>query len=357
MGHAPQSLSRRAVSSIHWPLASRIAGGMAGTHPLEGTYHFAALARQAPELVSRAADLVATETGLPWVGSPEVRVVTRAEWAEANISAFGRLLAPAEEKLASRAGGGLTDKIGARVLAAEVGALVGVLAKRVLGQYELVVPAGDDGAGDTIMFAGANVLQMERQHEFRPEEFRFWVTLHECAHRLQFTGVPWMRAHFTSLVEELVVAAEPEPGRMQRLADEMREASRQGRPLLDDSGLMGLLATPDQRRLLERVQALMALLEGHGHVMMDRIGARELVGQERMSKVLKARRQDPRARAFFRLTGLEMKMKQYDMGQRFILGVERRAGMSALDVVWSGPEALPSLEEISHPQQWLARVG
>jgi putative hydrolase len=137
----------------------------------------------------------------------------------------------------------------------------------------------------------------------------------------------------------------------------MREASRQGRPLLDDSGLMGLLATPDQRRLLERVQALMALLEGHGHVMMDRIGARELVGQERMSKVLKARRQDPRARAFFRLTGLEMKMKQYDMGQRFILGVERRAGMSALDVVWSGPEALPSLEEISHPQQWLARVG
>ncbi len=343
------------MSSIHWPLAARVAGSMAGTHPLEDTYHFAALARRAPELVDRASTMAAAETGLPWVGTPAVRVVTRVEWAEANISAFGRLLAPAEKKL--DVGRGLGGKIGSRVLAAEVGALVGVLARRVLGQYELVLPSGDDAAGDTILFAGANVLQMERQHEFRPEEFRFWVTLHECTHRLQFTGVPWMRGHFTGLVDELVAAAEPEPGKMQRLADEMREASREGRPLVDESGIMGLLATPAQRRLIERVQALMALLEGHGHVIMDRIGARELVTQDRMSRVLKLRRQDPRAKAFFRLTGLEMKMKQYDLGQRFILGVERHAGFGALDAVWSGPEALPTLDEISHPRQWLARVG
>ncbi len=326
---------------------------MAGTHPLEGTYHFAALARHAPELVERAATLAATETGLPWMGSPTVKVVTRVEWAEANISAFGRLLAPAEKKL----GGGKGGKIGSRVLAAEVGALVGVLSKRVLGQYELVVPSGDDPNGDTVMFAGANVLHMERQHEFRPEEFRFWVALHECTHRLQFTGVPWMRDYFLSLVADLVEAAEPEPGRMHRLKEEMQEASREGRPIVGESGLMGLFATPDQRRLIERVQALMALLEGHGHVIMDRIGARELVSQDRMSRVLKLRRQDPRTKAFFRLTGLEMKMKQYEMGERFILGVERHAGFSALDVVWSGSDALPTLDEISHPQQWLARVG
>lgn len=345
------------MTSIHWPLAARIAGSMAGTHPLEGSYHFAALARTAPAMVDRAASLVAVETGLAWSGDPEVRVVTRGEWARANIAAFGRLLAPAERKLEQRAGKGFTAKIGARLLAAEVGALVGVLAKRVLGQYELVVPSGDADQGDTIMFAGANVLHMERQHEFRPDEFRFWVALHECTHRLQFTGVPWLRPHFLSIVDELVDSAEPEEGRVQRLGDEIRTASRQGRPLLDDSGLMGLLATPGQRRLIEQVQALMALLEGHGHVVMDRIGARELVGQERMSRVLKQRRQDPRARAFLRLTGLEMKMKQYDMGQRFIHGVERRAGFAALDAAWSGPEALPTLDEIAHPERWLARVG
>ncbi len=345
------------MSSIDWRLATRIAGSVAATHPLEGSYHFAALHRAAPDLVDRAAALAAVETGLPWVGSPVVRVVTRNEWAEANIAAFGRLLAPAESKLEQHAGKGFAGKVGRRFLAAEVGALVGMLAKRVLGQYELVVPTENDDDGDTIMFVGANVLHMERQHEFRPDEFRFWVALHECTHRLQFTGVPWLRGHFLALVEELVAAAEPEPGKMRRLSEEVRQAARRGEPLLDESGLMGLLATPDQRRLIERVQALMTLLEGHGHVVMDRIGARELVTQDRMSRVLKQRRQEPRARAFFRLTGLEMKMKQYDRGMRFIQGVERHAGFAALDAAWSGPEALPTLDEIAHPDRWLARVG
>jgi coenzyme F420 biosynthesis associated uncharacterized protein len=240
-------------------------------------------------------------------------------------------------------------------MGAEVGALVGILSRKVLGQYELVVPAGDDG-GDTVMFVGGNVLAMERHYEFRPDEFRFWVALHEVTHRLQFTGVPWMKDHFLGLVRDLVEASLPEstePGRL----SELRRAAREGKPLMDESGLLGMLATPTQRRLIDEVQALMSLLEGHGHVVMDRIGSRLLVTQDRMSRVLKARRADPRTKAFLRVTGLEMKMKQYELGERFIEEVERHAGFEALDRAWSGPEHLPTLDEIRHPQRWLARVA
>lgn len=345
------------MSAVDWPLAARVARRLAGDHPLEGTYHFAALDRRAPELVERAAALTSAETGLDWAGDPAVRLVTRAEWAEANLASFGRLLGPAESKLASPGRRGIGARLAGRLLGAEVGALVGVLAKRVLGQYELVVPVEGEESGDVILLVGANLLHMERQHEFRPEEFRFWVVLHECTHRLQFTGVPWLRQHFLSLVEGLVESAEPEEGRMQRLRDEMRRAGREGRPVVGEPGLMGLLASPGQRLLIDQVQALMSLLEGHGHVVMDRIGARELVGLDRMSRVLKQRRNDPRTAAFFRLTGLEMKMKQYELGERFILGVERKAGFGALDAVWSGPEALPTLDEVRNPERWLARVA
>jgi putative hydrolase len=120
---------------------------------------------------------------------------------------------------------------------------------------------------------------------------------------------------------------------------------------------MGLLATPEQRDLIDRVQALMSLLEGHGHVVMDRIGARMLVSQERMARTLKMRRKDPRMSAFLRLTGLEMKMKQYEQGERFILTIERHAGFEALDSVWAGPDSLPTLGEIRNPERWLARVA
>ena len=344
------------MSSIHWSLAARVAGRMAGRYPLEGTYHQTLFARQAPRLVARAAELVAAETGLPWVGDPEVGVVTRREWAEANLRSFGVLLAPAEEKLAAGRGSRLGGRLAGRLVGAEVGALVGVLSRRVLGQYELVLPSREEG-GDAVMFVGANVLMLERQHEFRPAEFRFWVALHECTHRLQFTGVPWMRDYFLGLVSRLVDASVPERGRVQRLGSELREAARRGRPVLDESGLLGLFATPDQRRLIDEVQALMSLLEGHGHVIMDRIGARVLVSQDRMSRLLKMRRKDPRMAAFLRLTGLEMKMKQYEMGERFIHAVERRAGFEALDRVWQGPEHLPTLDEIKQPERWLARVA
>lgn len=342
------------MSSVDWRLAGKIAGRMAGSHPLEESYHFRQLDRRAPMLVARAAELASVETGLPWVGHPDVAVVTRSEWAKANVAAFGALLAPAEKRLEGK---GFGRRLASRLMGAEVGALVGILSKRVLGQYELVLPSDDGGDGDTIMLVGANLLDMERGHEFRPEEFRFWVALHECTHRLQFTGVPWLKAYFLELVEGLVETSEPEDGRMQRIREEMRRAAREGRPLVDERGIMGVLASPQQRDLIDRVQALMSLLEGHGHVVMDRIGARELVTQDRMARVLKMRRKDPRMSAFLRLTGLEMKMKQYEQGERFILGVERLAGFSALDRAWESRETLPNLAEIGNPERWLARVG
>ena len=341
-------------SSLDWRLAQRVARRLAGSYPLEGTYHEARFASQAPDLVDRASVLVEAETGLHAAGSPKVAVVSRNEWVENNVASFSALLGSAGEKLSNQKGIGA--RIGRRVVAIEMGAVLGLLSRRVLGQYELVLPTSDGRDGDTVLFVGANVLEMERRHEFRPDEFRFWVALHECTHRLQFLGVPWLRSYFLGLVAELVDSSAPESGRMARVASELREASFSGNPLVGDSGLFGMFATPGQRESLGKVQSLMSLLEGHGHVVMDRIGARELVTQDRMSRVLKARRQDARAAMFMRLIGLEMKLRQYELGAKFIEGVERHAGWDALNRAWDGPGSLPTMEEIENPVLWLERV-
>ena len=340
---------------MKWDLVERVAARLAGSYPLEGTYHETRLARQAPELVRRASQMVEAETGLSAPGQPAVAVVSRTEWVRNNLASFSLLLEPLEERLdeSKAIAPGLVQSF----MSAELGAVLGLLSRRVLGQYELVLPTGDQEQGDTVFLVGANVLQLERQNEFRPDEFRFWVALHECTHRLQFQGVPWMRQYFLGLVEELVAASRPEPGRMARVSQQLREAAASGEPMVDETGLFGLFATPEQRSVIERVQALMSLLEGHGHVVMDRIGARELVTQDRMSRLIKQRRQDPRTQMFMRLVGLEMKMRQYDDGARFIDAVEREAGWSALDRAWESPEHLPTLDEIRDAPSWLERVG
>ncbi|MET0830923.1 MAG: zinc-dependent metalloprotease [Acidimicrobiia bacterium] len=348
-------MTETTTGTMSWALVTRVAARFAGTYPLEGTYHEKRLADQAPDLVRRASELVTAETGLVTPGQPEVAVVSRAAWAEANVSSMATLIAPAQKRLGAQKGIG--SSVADRVVALELGTVLGLLSRRVLGQYELVLPTADGSPGDTVMLVGANLLAMERQHEFRPDEFRFWVALHECTHRAQFIGVPWLREYFLSLVNELVDSAIPEPGRLARIAAEVRRASASGEPLIDDTGLFGLFASAEQRRVIDKVQALMSLLEGHGHFVMDRIGGRMLLTQRRMSAVLRVRRQDPRTARFLRLIGLDMKLKQYDAGAAFIKAVERHTDFGTLDRAWEAPEMLPTLEEIEEPVRWLARVA
>ena len=343
------------MSRVDWETAGRVARRFSGEYPLAGTYHERRFELQAPGLVARASEMVSAETGLELSGTPVVGVISRDEWVDTNIASFGALLEPLEKKLAATDGVGLS--IAGRIMGAELGAVLGFMSKRVLGQYELVLPTSDGDQGDTVLFVGANIMAMERQHEFRPSSFRFWVALHECAHRAQFTGVPWLREYFLSLVERLIDSSEPEKGRLARISSEFLYAEGTGIDRLGDAGLVGLLASPDQRDVLNEVQALMSLLEGHGHVVMDRLGEREIVDVQRMSNVLKARRKDPKTAAFMKLIGIEMKMKQYEAGAAFISQVEEEASWDTLSMAWESPDSLPTLDEIDDASLWLTRMA
>lgn len=341
---------RADAESIPWPLAGRIAGRVAGDHPLARSYHRDVLEAEAPGIVAAVTSLVSEETRLETPEQPEVAVVDRAEWAGRAVATFSTMLHPQEERLAEHMG-----EAASTLVAIETGALLGVMARRVLGQYELVLPTG--GSADTVVFVAPNVFALERAHQFRPSEFRTWLALHEACHRAQFLGVPWLRDHFLGLVTDLVAARQTDPDRWIRMAGRVRDAVLGRRPLVEEDGLFGLFATEEQAAQVERIQALMCLLEGHGHVVMDRVGERILTTQARMSRLLKQRRTDPRTAAFFRLTGMEMKLRQYELGEAFVLGVERAAGWEALDVAWSGPDWLPTLDEIEEPERWLERVA
>jgi len=340
--------------------SGRLAGRIAGTYPLAETYHLSALEADMARVTDLVSRLVPEATGLTLPGQPTTIVIGRGEWIERNVASFTHLMEPLQRQLVEKieASGPGARGVAAftnRMMQAEMTAVLSVIARRVLGQYELVLPTGEDA--DVVAFVGPNIMQMERSHQFRPEEFRFWVALHELTHRAQFQGVPWLRGYFMGLVGELVEQSRPEPGRLNRVIEEVTRRRFAGDPVIDDRGLLGLFASSEQHAVIDKVQALMSLLEGHGHVVMDRLGRQHLRSQDRMSKILKARRQDKRTAAFFRLTGLEMKMNQYRMGEQFIDVVEREAGWETVGHAFRGVESLPTLEEIGSPERWLRRVG
>jgi coenzyme F420 biosynthesis associated uncharacterized protein len=342
------------------PGRGRLTDRLAGTYPLAETYHSQRLAEEMGAVTEEVSAIVPEATGLSLPGSPATVVIGRAEWMDRNVATFAHLIEPARRKLEERMRESGTRSqsaaaIADRVMAAETRAVLSLLARRVLGQYELVLPTGE--RGDTVAYVGPNILQMERTHQFKPAEFRYWVALHELTHRAQFQGIPWMRDYFMGLVTDLVETTQPEAGVLGRVMEEISDRRSRGKPILDERGLLGLFGSPEQNAIVDQVQALMSLLEGHGHVVMDRVGAEKLRSQERMSRVLKGRRHDKRTAAFFRLTGLEMKLKQYKQGEKFIVAVEREAEWDTVKIAFRGASSLPSLHEIENPGEWLRRVA
>ncbi len=334
----------------------RLVSRLAGSYPLAETYHLEALATEMDGITGRVSRIVPEATGLELPGDPTTVIVGRTDWVERNVASFASMIEPVRRHMEDRLErAGRNPASAGKLIDRETGFLLAVLSRRVLGQYELVLPGG--APGDTVAYVGPNIIQMERRHHFRPAEFRFWVALHELTHRAQFQGVPWLREYFGGLVTELVEASKPEPGRWQRVLAEMGERRTAGMPLVDQRGIFGLFATPEQNEVVGRVQALMSLLEGHGHYVMDRVGAEHLKSQDRMSRILKGRKVDRRTAAFFRLTGLEMKMEQYRKGEEFVGRVERLGSWEAVNLAFAGPEALPTLDEISDPARWLQRVA
>ena len=343
---------------IDWILAERIATLVAGT----GAGH-APQTDELPSIASEAEARVVAYTGLqPTRPLPKPEGISRHEWARSNINSMRLLLEPALSRAGKNMGPARPAvQIGAGLaLSAEVGVIVGYLAQRVLGQYEVVLL--DEAVPDRpprLLFVLPNLAQVVQAFDADEREFITWVTLHEVTHAVQFAGVPWLHKHVAGLMRELLDRAELRLGAPRKLRIPTPEQLAQLFGALRKGDLITLVTTEDERDTLDRVQAVMAVIEGHAEHVMDAV-APDLVpslGRLRSGLDRRRRTQSGLSRLVGRLLGLELKLRQYEEGKSFCDAVVQEAGVAALHNVFSSPEALPTLEELGDPKRWLARTA
>jgi coenzyme F420 biosynthesis associated uncharacterized protein len=122
---------------------------------------------------------------------------------------------------------------------------------------------------------------------------------------------------------------------------------------------MEAMQTPAQRELLDKLTNVMTLVEGHGDYVMDAVGPRVVPSVAEIREKFSQRRGSAGRveQVIRRLLGIDLKMKQYEQGSKFVAAVVAEAGMSGFNRVWTSPETLPTRSELNKPAEWLARVG
>jgi coenzyme F420 biosynthesis associated uncharacterized protein len=325
----------------------------------------------------RAAELaVADFTGLaPPVDVADVEALRRAQWVEANVRGLRDLIDPIGARLSEAlreshreiqpsaevgaTGPGemlemLLQPMVPLLLGAQVGAVLGYLGQRVLGQYDLAVPRRGGG----LYFVIPNIVRFENDWGLPPMEFRAWVALHEVTHRFEFAR-PWVREHFLGLVRDLVEHAELDLSGLERRLEglDLSNPDALAEAFEGVGNLFGESATGEQRLRIARVQAFMAAAEGYGDHVMEAVGRRMLSEFTRIEEALRRHREGRHAdQALERLLGLEMKMEQYRLGKEFCARVSDLTDESMLARMWQSADALPSMPELEEPTLWLART-
>jgi putative hydrolase len=331
------------------------------------------------EQLARVAELqIANATGLdPAPGGQGVSIipVNRTTWTQNTLEAYRPLFEilaeslneddpePSEDLVDPADPMGfmapLLKMIGPMMLGLTAGSMVGHLAQRCFGQYDLPIPRP---SGDQIMLIVANLDEFGREWSLPPDDLRLWVCLHEVAHHAVI-GIPHVRARLESLLRDYLSGFEPDPGRLEQELSGFESMDLTGPDALQNmmgnpEVILGAIQSPAQRALLPQLEALVCAIVGYVDVVMDEVGTSLLANYGQVTEAVRRRRVEAASSDRFveQLFGLELGQAAYDRGSAFIEGIVERAGKDGLARLWASEKDLPTPAEVDAPGLWLARI-
>lgn len=332
------------------------------------------------EPLARVAEIhIGTATGLPASTSGQgIRIVpvTRGQWANATLDAWRPLFeslagALGDDQAAADAAatpdpndpfgfmGPLLQMIGPMMLGMTAGSMVGHLARRSFGQYDLPIPRP---LSDELMVVPANLDEFGQEWSIPADDLRLWICLQEVAMHTVLR-LPHVRGRLDDLLSRYVTGFQPDAGALEERLGELDMAdpsSMNGLQSLfgDPQVLLGAIQSPAQREMLPGFEALIAAIVGYVDHVVDVAGQNLLSNHGMLAEAVRRRRVEaaPSDNFVERLFGLELTQASYDRGNAFVAGVVERAGEDGLARLWEAERTLPTPAELDAPGLWLARI-
>ncbi len=355
-----------------WEQAEQLAAAVAsdgGSEP-----NLDPIVRMAVEDLVRVAELhVRQIDGLRLASDVSVQAISRADWVSKSFAAyrpfferFGEAIGNANQSLIAEQSasdpfsamfGQMFTAMGPMMVAASAGSMIGHLAQRALGQYDLPVPR----ESSSILVLPAAIDATADEWGINPEELRLWVLVRELvAHAVLST--PHVAKQLDALFVDFASGFRPDAEAIQEAVGDISDLSRLqelSETLGDPEAVLSMMRSPAQDLLVPRIDALVATVLGYVDHVVDDITSMLVPSHDDIRQRMRARTIDtsPADRFMERLLGIEITESTLSRGSAFIAGVVERAGDEGLARMWSDELDLPTAAEVDAPGLWLARIG
>ena len=249
---------------------------------------------------------------------------------------------------------GMAQQLGANLFAMQVAQGLAGLAGEVVSAADVGVPLTDDGRPALLP---VNIREFGEGLGVNERDTMLFLALRECAHQRLFAHVPWLRARMTAAVEEYAGGIAVDSSRIESALSGIDPSNPEAMQEVLSSGVLVPEDTPAQRAALERLETLLALVEGWVDVVVgEAAGGGRLGSLSQLQEAIRRRRAagGPAERTFATLVGLELRPRKLREAATLWQELGRVRGQSGRDAVWAHPDLLPTAADLERPEVFVA---
>jgi len=291
-------------------------------------------------------------------------------WVEKTLPTWQRLCDPVAQQVsgawvqalpeeAKQAAGPLLSmmgQMGGMAFGSQLGNALAQLASEVLTSTEVGLPLGPAA---TSALLPANIEKFTEGLELPTSEVLVFIAAREAAHQRLFAHVPWLRQRLLATVEEFANGISVDTSALEQLAGRIDPSNPASIEEAMSSGLLEPQTSPEQKAALNRLETLLALVEGWVDVVVAEAIGDRLPGADALRETLRRRRATggPAEQTFATLVGLELRPRRMRAASSLWKLVGDQHGIEKRDGLWSHPDLMPTAEDLDEPLDFSERLG
>jgi len=307
--------------------------------------------------------------------SASVSAWSRADWIENTMPVWQRLVEPVAAHIADAMEGALNfggeeaaampglagmkqmlRTSGASMFGLQLGQGLGQLATEVVGATDIGLPLSEQGQ---IALLPTNVRAFGEGLEQSSTDVTLYLALRESARQRLFASAPWLREQMLALVEQYAEGITIDTSALEQAVSQLDPSNLEELGGTFEGGLFEPQKTPAQLATLERLETMLALVEGWVDEVVSQATAKWMPSATALAETVRRARATggPAEATFATLVGLELRPRRMRDAANLWAAVRDARGVEGRDSIWSHPDLLPRSADLDDPLGFVAGEG